>query len=55
MVAVEPKARPNSAFRDEKVQTEILDDRDDGDESMSGLMDVVETETVNGKASSNKT
>jgi 16S rRNA G966 N2-methylase RsmD len=47
-------ARPNSAFRNEKVQTEILDDKDDGGDDV-GLMDVVETETVNGKAKLKRT
>ena len=41
--------RPNSAFRDEKVQTDILDDRYGGDESEVDLLNVIETETVNGK------
>ena len=41
--------RPNSAFRDEKVQTDILDDRYSGDESEVDLLNVIETETVNGK------
>jgi 16S rRNA G966 N2-methylase RsmD len=47
-------ARPNSAFRDEKVQTEIMDDKDDGGDDVE-LMDVVETEIVNGKAKLKRT
>jgi hypothetical protein len=47
-------ARPNSAFRDEKVQTEILDDKDDSGDDV-GLMDIIETETVNGKAKLKRT
>ena len=47
-------ARPNSAFRDEKVQTEILDDRDDGGRDV-GLTDVIETETINGKIKQKRT
>jgi SNF2 family DNA or RNA helicase len=41
--------RPNSAFRDEKVQTDILDDRHSDDESEVDLLNIVETETVNGR------
>jgi len=42
--------RPNSAFRDEKVQTEIMDDRYSGNNDPEGaLLDIVETETVNGR------
>lgn len=47
-------ARPNSAFRDEKVQTEILDDRDD-DSSGVGLIDVIKMENVNGKVKQKRT
>lgn len=47
-------ARPNSAFRDEKVQTDILDTRDDGDDDV-GLMAVVEAETANSKTKLKRT
>jgi superfamily II DNA or RNA helicase len=47
-------ARPNSAFRDEKVQTEILDDREDYKDDI-GLTDIIETETVNGKVKQKRT
>lgn len=47
-------ARPNSAFRDEKVQTDILEDRDDGSDE-AGLVDVIESETVNGKTKLRRT
>lgn len=41
--------RPNSAFRDEKVQTEILDDQEGDGEADVDLVSMVESETVNGK------
>jgi len=46
-------ARPNSAFRDEKVQTDILNDRDD--DGGIGLLDVIEMDTVNGKTKLKRT
>ena len=42
-------ARPNSAFRFEKVQTEILDEHADGDEEV-GITDLAGSEVVNGRA-----
>ena len=48
--------RPNSAFRDEKVQTEIMDDRYSGNNDPEGaLLDIVETDTVNGKTKLKRT
>ena len=41
--------RPNSAFRDEKVQTEILEDEDGNGDAGVDLISIIESETVNGK------
>ena len=48
-------ARPNSAFRDEKVQTEIMNDKDSGGDDDVGITDIVESEMVNGKAKLKRT